>query len=501
MNTRLALFILLFRWWNALWVQTFFQPDEFYQALEIAHNFVYGTGFVSWEWREGIRSAAHPLLFALVYKCLNLLHLDTVNSIFVAAPKLVQGTFAAITDVATFEFAKVRFGRRAAVWALVCSLLSFFNAYVSVRTFSSSLETTLTVLMFWQWELWQKAMKSRSTENVKIRHLLLFSLFFLLGFIIRPTNALFAIPIGLEWLYRLKKFSFRTFFPSTLSIVACLVLVTGLFLLNVYLDTWFYSRNIVPLISFLKFNVASGKSAIYGINTWHYYLTQGLPLICGFMLPFVLLGMTGRDYVRVLSILAPFSLLAHKEVRFVYPLSPILLSAAGYCISRCISRIRRQKIALVIFLLHSFIAFFLCRVHQAGVIEVMPTLKQLADANTTGVLLMPCHSTPWQSHLHSTLAETNWRFLTCEPSEYPSGEDIRFYEDMSAYLDAWENWPDYLVIFEERRPALEAYFAAHNLAYTQRARFFNSYIHDDSRRTGDVTVLRALRNNVNSVNN
>lgn len=31
---------------------TYFQPDEFYQALEPAHWLVYGYGYLTWEWRD-----------------------------------------------------------------------------------------------------------------------------------------------------------------------------------------------------------------------------------------------------------------------------------------------------------------------------------------------------------------------------------------------------------------------------------------------------------------
>ncbi len=31
---------------------TFFQPDEFYQALEPAHALVFGHGYLTWEWRD-----------------------------------------------------------------------------------------------------------------------------------------------------------------------------------------------------------------------------------------------------------------------------------------------------------------------------------------------------------------------------------------------------------------------------------------------------------------
>lgn len=101
---------LVFRIANALLVQTYFNPDEHWQALEVAHRVVFGYnkfhlvfafqscddceqmcfffykkcfmlvyryGHLTWEWKRGIRSYMHPFLFALLYKVLAFLGLDT----------------------------------------------------------------------------------------------------------------------------------------------------------------------------------------------------------------------------------------------------------------------------------------------------------------------------------------------------------------------------------------------------------------------------------------
>lgn len=54
---------------NALACQTFFQPDEFFQSLEVAHRLVFGFGWQTWEWRSqsAIRSPLHALLFVPAY--------------------------------------------------------------------------------------------------------------------------------------------------------------------------------------------------------------------------------------------------------------------------------------------------------------------------------------------------------------------------------------------------------------------------------------------------
>ncbi|KAJ1757193.1 Mannosyltransferase aptg1, partial [Coemansia sp. RSA 1824] len=68
--------LLALRLVNAMLVQTYIHPDETWQSLEVAHKLVFGYGFVTWEWRHGLRGFAHPMLFACVYKALQVLGLD-----------------------------------------------------------------------------------------------------------------------------------------------------------------------------------------------------------------------------------------------------------------------------------------------------------------------------------------------------------------------------------------------------------------------------------------
>lgn len=66
---------------NALVSRTFFQPDEYWQSLEVAHRLVFGYGYQTWEWRAqdgsgGIRSPLFPFVFVPVYWLLKLTGLD-----------------------------------------------------------------------------------------------------------------------------------------------------------------------------------------------------------------------------------------------------------------------------------------------------------------------------------------------------------------------------------------------------------------------------------------
>lgn len=83
-SQHLFMALLAFRLANASVVQTYIHPDETWQSLEIAHRSVFGYGYVTWEWRSGLRGFAHPMLFAMVYWVLKTLHLDQTSSLVVS---------------------------------------------------------------------------------------------------------------------------------------------------------------------------------------------------------------------------------------------------------------------------------------------------------------------------------------------------------------------------------------------------------------------------------
>ena len=68
--------LIVFRAINACLVRTYFSPDEYWQALEVAHRITFGYGYLTWEWAVALRSVLHPALFAGVYKVLAAAHLD-----------------------------------------------------------------------------------------------------------------------------------------------------------------------------------------------------------------------------------------------------------------------------------------------------------------------------------------------------------------------------------------------------------------------------------------
>jgi len=78
-EVKIFLMLILFRFYNSISQSTFFVPDEYWQSIEVAHNYVYNYGYLTWEWKEKIRSFSYPLLFTLPYMILKRYNLDDTD--------------------------------------------------------------------------------------------------------------------------------------------------------------------------------------------------------------------------------------------------------------------------------------------------------------------------------------------------------------------------------------------------------------------------------------
>jgi Alg9-like mannosyltransferase family len=148
--SKLFILMLLFRIYNSLLLATFFDPDEYYQSLEVAHNIVFGRGYLTWEWTHAIRGFAHPSIFVGVYSLVKWMGLEGTDAV-VYAPKITQAVFAAVSDLFTFMLAFKMFGPESARWTYTCMIGSWFNFYTLCRTYSNSMETSIMAVALYFW--------------------------------------------------------------------------------------------------------------------------------------------------------------------------------------------------------------------------------------------------------------------------------------------------------------------------------------------------------------
>lgn len=480
-NIPFSLFLgfILFRVLNVSVTQTFFQPDEYWQSLEPAHELAYGYGYLTWEWREGLRSAAHPMFFSIFYRIASDGFGIVSPDALVWVPCLVQAFIAAVGDYYFCKLAlKIFQPSQKVLWfAAVITTGSAFNFYCSTRTFSNSLEMVLTTiaLAYWPWS--SSSIIDWKTYTVALMVASISCVF-------RPTNALIWLFLGLVLILRS---------PFRVRVAGlALVVVSTTFALNFGLDYLYFGRPVVPVVKFLQFNLFQSLSHFYGTSPWHYYISQGVPILLIGFLPFTL-----ADFVRsklstqisslIITIILIYSCLRHKEFRFIYPILPLLhVKTLNAFLNPMplISRFTTKKVLAFCCILNLSVALFFNTVHQRGVIDVMKYLRNDTTVKSVG-FLMPCHSTPWQSHLHKPLLEQDkslW-FLTCEPpinmnkTEREAYLDVadQFYENPVAFLDTHfpsltqetsgkysYTWPSHLIFFEALEDTMMEYLQESN---------------------------------------
>jgi GPI mannosyltransferase 3 len=556
------------------------------------------TAHLQQEWKHHLRSAIHPAIFALAYELADTvaaaLSLDArlQSELLLVAPRIVQALLSATCDFYTWKLARSLYGLDSAeaFCALILTTISPWQWFCSTRTFSNCLETTLTIIALycwpWQWTLDNDKKASAnfsegsSFDVTAIRRALLCAA---LAVVLRPTNILVWIILGAFALCNRRDGTF-----IRLSVLGREALLCGsaILVLSTVVDRTFYGEWVFPPLNFFKVNVLQSIAGFYGNNDWHYYMSQGYPLLLTTALPFTLIGMWKRlrrgtpvvgtgvpcdsasTVLRQLAwvcllVPAAFSLISHKEVRFIYPLLPALhvvaASPAAEFFAPLFEANFAQKLSqwLTLFLIVSLnvsIAYYTSQIHNSGIPPLTDYLRsefithyspQQPARNMTVGFVMPCHSTPWRSHLQhpASLAHTGikgWA-LTCEPpldmnATEKAGyldEADQFYANPSLWtkksmarqmptshasspgffakmnygkvdtIDSdvlareredhfWATgagrkpWPDYLMFFEQLEPTMQT--VLRGSAYGECQRFFNSHWHDDWRRQGDIVV-------------
>ncbi|KAJ9653902.1 glycosylphosphatidylinositol anchor biosynthesis, partial [Neophaeococcomyces mojaviensis] len=502
-------FLIAFRLLNALTIRTFFQPDEYYQSLEPAWWLAFGDGsgsWITWEWKQHLRSALHPVLFAIVYRASDavcqILHVSatTRSEALLAAPKALQAVIAAFGDYYTYKLAKQIYGRTSnQAWlTLFLSVTSAWQWFCSTRTFSNCLETPLTIVALYNWPFhWalgtdevgfqvdEKVLRirqvddparSEADETTRLRRAILCAA---TAVILRPTNAIIWITLTLMTFVR-GMWHHHIHWEITAFLKEGVLCGSTVLTLSALVDRLFYGVWTFPPWSFLKFNVFQSLAVFYGNNNWHYYLTQGYPLLLTVAAIWAGMGvyeaLTRGERLKCLTIQsrltlhrlavislvlpAALSVLSHKEVRFIYPVLPALHILAALSLAKVVGltstigqdektspkRIGRRgwAVLIVYLIVNVTVAGYTSLIHGSGVVDVTNYLRQefethylsapdAARTNLTFAAFMPCHSIPWRSHLHYPPTSqqpgiSGWA-LTCEP---PLNLDS---EAKASYLD------------------------------------------------------------------
>ena len=337
--------------------RTTYVPDEYHQGVEQAYNIVYDTKSVgTWEWRPKyqIRSYVLILPYILFFHVGKLLDVD--NAMFVSmGPRIIQGLMAAVGDLYLFRLSAALGGDIFALYTLTVHLCSWSVCYMMSRTLANSTETVLLVIGLYYWLTDLRPLKPSQSDmfkNVSSVYTKWPQVSYMIAAVSsysRVTSAAFWGPLllrelltefvaiytddqklsraGVPKLFMAVSVLLSFIFSLSLGIIACLAV-----------DCLFYGCLTFTPINFVVTNIVQDAASRFGVSPWHWYLTQGLPVMLAFYFP-LLLASVYKGYPKILNrvlsgavmLILTLSLCPHKELRFILPILPLLhMTVAWY---------------------------------------------------------------------------------------------------------------------------------------------------------------------------
>ena len=178
--------------------RTFFQPDEYWQSLEIAHRIVFGYGYRTWEWTSDppLRSIVHPALFVPLYKLLDITGASAYA--LATAPAMQQALMSALGDWFAYRLIARTAGRSVALVWCVLHLGSVYWLYTASRPFSNTMEAALCSIALYYWPMSRARVLhvSRTHHTYRIALLAAWA-----AVLVRPTSVILWSFLGLQVLY------------------------------------------------------------------------------------------------------------------------------------------------------------------------------------------------------------------------------------------------------------------------------------------------------------
>ncbi|MBF5042856.1 mannosyltransferase [Aggregicoccus sp. 17bor-14] len=297
-------------------------PDEVYQFLEPAWHRAHGYGVLAWEWREGLRNWALPLLASWLLRLAALLGLDHPLA-YRALLALPQAALHGAVLAAAYRSSLRRTGSGAAA-LLATALLALYGPVLvfAGRTLGESFSAAFLVLAVCALDG-----APREGNAQELRHGLWGGLWLGLSVVARYGSAVFVLA-ALAWLAAARR----------LRALGGVLLAGGAVAAGLAaLDAWSWGAPLHSLLAYLRFNVLSdGAVRQFGAQPPGFYLAPlalALPLWGLLALPAATRSLRARHLalapVMALAYLAAVAATPHKEDRFLYPALVLLALAAA----------------------------------------------------------------------------------------------------------------------------------------------------------------------------
>ncbi|RKP10170.1 glycosyltransferase family 22 protein, partial [Thamnocephalis sphaerospora] len=329
--------------------------DEVYNYWEPTHYLQYGRGLQTWEYAPtyAIRSWAYIALHALVGTVPAIVSRNRLQVFY--SIRFVLAIVCAACEAHFYTAVVEHFNRRIGRYLLVALMLSAGMAQASVGYLPSTFAMYTTMLAA-AYFIRTPSIATRGPSRT-MGAVLSLAAGAVLGW---PFSGAVGLPFALEEAFSggaqpLEHLPWRRWMPQRWRLLAkCIATATVVILIPVTLiDSLFYRRLAVVSWNIVRYNVLGGADRgpdLYGTEPWWFYLANGainfniLWLLALGSLPLLVftvlldrsrfcanaVGITGPAAMLVIRLapfyvwLSIFSLQAHKEERFLFPVYPLV---------------------------------------------------------------------------------------------------------------------------------------------------------------------------------
>ncbi|EHY66283.1 hypothetical protein NERG_00979 [Nematocida ausubeli] len=352
-----------FRLINSALMKTHFEPDEYFQSVEVAMSVILNKKVYTWEWFFGVRSFVYVCLFMVPLKIFHTssMYIDrlirTYSSnghndglVFMAyAPYLVKAVTACISalgDYSTIMSYKILYNVQSGVPTeiIITTLLNIGLWLYSTRSHINSFESSISIYIFYR--LLSSGQCKDKNKKI-ISHLI--SVFLSVFMIyLRPTSIL---TISCAWMHsayqeilsfdkawRSKEkqvknvLRYAHVYLQHSRIISLPNILSGICALAacILVDSLFYKEFVCSMVEFYRINMKYKVSHLFGTLPFMYVFFF-LSVLLGGYTGMLVISMLSPEYNwRAIQMICPMvyliahGLIAHKEMRFLLPILPFL---------------------------------------------------------------------------------------------------------------------------------------------------------------------------------
>lgn len=320
----------------------FFHPDQHFQTLEFAHYKINPTNEdkMVWEYHSRIRPWTQPYAYLVVINGLQAIGIDnpfTHDAVIRLATAVIGMATLILFCITLAHWLPLAAQRR---WLAMIFGLFWLFPFHNTRTSSETVSSILLLLALSALVLLRKNPRDEppvrselgplsGPMQFSVPGLILSALCMGLMFNTRYQMGLVIVAFAV-WMLLIQKTPFRQ-----LLLFSAVVLVTVAF--GVLLDTIGYGQfELVPW-NYLRVNLIEGRAATFGTDPWYFYILSMLIqpvgpvlLVAAFLFwrKFPKNAITWTTLFFVLVHMA----LSHKEIRFLIPITPLILAGLIFVI-------------------------------------------------------------------------------------------------------------------------------------------------------------------------